>query len=340
MRHKQNWLVLALVATAACGKPAQETPAARPEAPAVRVRSAEVTSAGGGEREVAASVVARERATLVSRVPGTVVELPLREGERFARGALLVRLDDAALRSALDAAEAGARAAEADRARLEGLLKRGAATPREAEEGSSRAAAARAGRDAARQALGYAVVSAPFGGVVAARRVDVGDGVNPGAPLLEIEGAGGYELKAEVDASLAPALRVGATLPVRVDGQARMLDARVRSVSPAGDPATHRFAVRADLPAVAGLQSGQFARLVLAAEAGEPRLTLPDAALVRRGGLTGVYVLAEGRARLRWIAPGESANGRTEARAGLAAGERVALEPAGLSDGVRVEEQR
>ena len=58
-----------------------------------------------------------------------------------------------------------------------------------------------------------------------------------------------------------------------------------------------------------------------------------------RGGLQGVYVVAEGKARLRWVAVGATTAGRTEIRAGVEAGERVALEPSGLGDGVRVSEE-
>jgi hypothetical protein len=51
-----------------------------------------------------------------------------------------------------------------------------------------------------------------------------------------------------------------------------------------------------------------------------------------------VFVVSEGRARLRWVAVGGSEGDRTEVRAGIEAGERVALDPSGLSDGVAVAE--
>jgi hypothetical protein len=65
-------------------------------------------------------------------------------------------------------------------------------------------------------------------------------------------------------------------------------------------------------------------------------ITIPASALVRRGGLAGVYVVREGRARLRWIAPGEAGDGAIEVRAGLERGERVVRDPAGLTDGLAV----
>jgi len=49
--------------------------------------------------------------------------------------------------------------------------------------------------------------------------------------------------------------------------------------------------------------------------------------------------VAEKRARLRWIAVGAPEGDKTEVRAGLEAGERVALEPQPLTDGVPVQEK-
>ena len=91
-----------------------------------------------------AAVQARQRAALSARMPASVIELPYREGERVAAGAVVVRLDDAALRAAVAAAEAGLSAAEADLARTEALLEKGAATPRELEQMTAAASGARA----------------------------------------------------------------------------------------------------------------------------------------------------------------------------------------------------
>jgi multidrug efflux pump subunit AcrA (membrane-fusion protein) len=102
---------------------------------------------------VPATVQARQRAALAARIPASVVELPLREGDRVSAGMVVARLHDAALRSALAAAEAAAEAADVDLVRAEALLKKGAATPREAEDSRSRAAAAAASVAAAQDGL-------------------------------------------------------------------------------------------------------------------------------------------------------------------------------------------
>ncbi|HSQ58892.1 MAG TPA: efflux RND transporter periplasmic adaptor subunit, partial [Acidobacteriota bacterium] len=68
--------------------------------------------------------------------------------------------------------------------------------------------------------------------------------------------------------------------------------------------------------------------------------TVPAAALVRRGSLAGVYVVREGRARLRWLRLGGTAGPDVVVLAGLDPGDSVALAPAELTDGRRVEAAR
>lgn len=170
--------------------------------------------------------------------------------------------------------------------------------------------------------------------------MNVGDVVNPGTTLIEIEGEEGLEIRATVDSGLVTELRPGIGLKAVVDGRSEPLAATVRSVAPSGDPATHRFEVRADLPSTAGLKAGLFARLVVPAPGAEPRILIPSGAVFERGGLTGVFVVETGAARLRWVAAGASSDGQTEIRAGLGSGERVVLDPAGLTDGTPVAEGR
>jgi hypothetical protein len=175
---------------------------------------------------------------------------------------------------------------------------------------------------------------------VAARRVSLGDVVSPGVPLVEIEGERGFELWAAVESAVATTLRPGARLKALVDGQPGPLIATITAVGPSGDPTTHRFELKADLPAAAGLRAGLFARLLVPSSAAESRLVVPATALFERGGLTGLYVVEAGHVRLRWVAAGARDGDAVEIRAGVNAGERVVLDPAGLADGVAVDEAR
>jgi RND family efflux transporter MFP subunit len=335
-------LVIGLVlGLAACGSHGAPQAVGLAAAPARHVQTAEVVRSGGaGTVAVPGTVQARQRAALSARTPASVVELPYQEGQWVPAGAVVVRLDDAALRAAAAAAEAGAKAAEADLGRTRALVEQGAAAPRELDQMTATASGARAQLTAARDNLSYSTLRAPFAGRVAARRANLGDIVSPGMPLIEIEGEGGLELRATVESDLAATLRPGAKVRALVDGQAGPLTATVTALAPSGDPTTHRFEVKADLPAAPGLLAGLFARLLVPGVAADPRLTVPATALFKRGGLLGLFVVSEGRARLRWVAAGTDDGDTVEVRAGVEAGERVVLEPAGLADRAPVNEQR
>jgi membrane fusion protein (multidrug efflux system) len=339
MRVLGGATILSVLAVAATGCARHEKPGAAEPArgPARDVSTAEVVRTGGvGEVAVPAAVQARRRATLSARMPASVTELPYREGQAVPQGAVVVRLDDTALRAAAAAAEAAVRAAESDLARTRALLEKGAATPRELEQMTAAASGARAQLTGARDNLAYAVLRAPFPGRVAARRVNLGDVANPGMPLIEIEGEGGLELKATVESSLVTTLRPGARLKAVVDGQSAPLSATVTAISPSGDPTTHRFELKADLPPARGLRAGLFARLLIPGGAGEGRLSIPADALFERGGLVGVFVVEQGRASLRWVAAGARDGDMVEVRAGLEPGEKVVRQPSGLADGAPV----
>lgn len=336
-----TFLTILGLGLAACGGHEKPSTTEAAAGPAKSVKTAEVVRTGGaGEIAVPATVRARQRAALSARMPASVTELPYQEGQRVEAGAVVVRLDDAALRAAVAATEAVLSAAEADLVRTTALLEKGAATPRELEQMTAAASRARAALTGAKDNLSHAALRAPFAGRVASRPVNLGDVVNPGMPLIEIEGEGGLELRATVESEIAATLRPGSKLRALVDGQAAPLAASVTAVAPSGDPTTHRFELKAELEAASGLRAGLFARLLVPGVVADPRIQVPAAALFERGGLTGLFVVSDGRARLRWVASGARDGDSVEIRAGVEPGERVVLEPAGLTDGAPVVEQR
>jgi hypothetical protein len=108
------------------------------------------------------------------------------------------------------------------------------------------------------------------------------------------------------------------------------------------DPTTRTRTARY-APVEAGrLEPGAFARVRLepadsaGATAGPAPVAVPLASIVRRGALTGVYVVEDGRAWLRWVRLGLPQGERVEVLSGLAAGETVVAAPGGLFDGARV----
>ena len=62
------------------------------------------------------------------------------------------------------------------------------------------------------------------------------------------------------------------------------------------------------------------------------QILIPASAVVERSEVTGVYVIdAKGQLSLRYVRPGHAVGDKLEILAGLAAGERVALDPIAAS---------
>jgi RND family efflux transporter MFP subunit len=264
-----------------------------------------------------------------------VREVHVQEGQRVAAGQRLVDLGDADLRGHLAAAEAGLAGASAHERRIRTLAAQRAATPSEVEGAAAQRAQAEAAVSAARANLEYTEIRAPYAGTVQARRVEPGDLVGPGQPLVTIEGSA-LELVASLSEEEARGIAIGQRVRFRA-GQAEG-SAEITALSPGGDPLSHRRGLRASVaPAVAGLRSGTFARLEVPGGDGPAAVWLPRTAFVERGDLTGVFVAAAGRAELRWVSVGEPIGDRVPVRAGLRGGEQVIDAPGALRDGEAIE---
>jgi RND family efflux transporter MFP subunit len=332
-------LVLAAAALSGCGGGA---PPAPPPVTPVDLETLVLASEVAPRERIWDGVVeAVDQATLSAQTAGRVVELPFDVDDYVPAGAVVVRFTDveqqAAQRQAraqLAAAEAAAREAEADFARVEGIYARKLVAKAQLDAATARRDGARAALESARAAVrssseqvDYTVIRAPYSGIVVRRHVQVGESVRPGQPLVSGVSLGRLRVQVEVPQSDVEAIRAGRRAALVLDDGARRIEAREVVVFPYADPATHTFKVRVELPeAETGLNPGMTVKVAFAF--GElQRLLLPEQALVRRGEITGAYVVDDHGVVLRQVRLGHRFGDRYEVLAGLVAGDRVALDP-------------
>jgi membrane fusion protein, multidrug efflux system len=328
--------LLVLGSAAGCRREAAIQTATPEEA--VPVRTVRVGGGGGEWIEVPGTVEAMRAADLASRFSAVIEEVKVEEGAFVHAGDLLVRLDGRDLQARAAGAEAALHAARAQRDRLRALLDKGAATRQELDAAEAADAVAAAERDAARSQIEYVDLRAPFDGVITDKRVRAGDLAIPGETLLALQGVGRLRVSASLSKAQADPLEAGEGIEAVLEDGASVTT-HVSVLGPAGDPGSRRFLVKCDLPKGARASVGSFVRLRLPRGEEQPQAFVPVAAIFERGALTGVYVVEEGRARLRWISPGEKVGESILARAGLIPGDEVIVHPPALRDGapVRVE---
>ncbi len=318
-------LAAALVAAACGGEPGR---VARPEAPAAVV-VAPVGEAAGA-LAFPAQVVPAEEVDLATRASGLVRRVTVDVGSRVRPGQLLVDLEAGDVGAGVASAEAATRQARRAYDRIVALEADGAATAQERDDAEARLAIAQAGLRQARTQLGYVHLAAPFAGVVTERRVDPGDLVLPGQPALRIVSTSGVEIRADLPAERADLVGPGAEVTVVVPETGERAAARVTRVVPALEGQSRRFRVEAaftEAGAAAAFLPGTYVRLEVAAPEA-PTPSVPSDAVVRRGQLTGVYVLDRDTLRLRWVRLGEPRGEEIEVLAGLGPDARVVRRPA------------
>lgn len=314
---------------------------------AAEIPVAQVTQTAATGLYVADATVQAVRQSIVSaQVAGRVLQLSVRAGDAVKAGQVIIRIDDRELASAEASSQAATYEAQANLARAELDFKRTQELARrnfvstaaldQAENlvkaTRARVDSLRANSNAATAMRSHAVVTAPYDGFVAATQVDIGDMAMPGKPLITLFQPGNLRAVAYVPEAQMEGLRAGLSkTPPEVELGGQIVVGTQTTILPASDPGTRTTEIRIDLPANVEAMPGQFARARFAMTKAEPvqRLSIPEAAVLKRGELTAVYVkAADGRFQQRQIRLGEALpNRRVEVLAGLKAGENVALEP-------------
>ena len=171
--------------------------------------------------------------------------------------------------------------------------------------------------------LAYTTITAPFAGVIIAKRVNAGDLATPGTVLLELEDNHRLQVRTALPESLIARVRMGDRLTVHVPAAGVEVAAAVAEIGPASDPSSRSAAITLDLPAGADLRSGQFARVLVPAESAIA-LLVPESAVLPSGQMDRVFVIEGDTARLRLVRTGQRRDGLVEILAGLDPGETVA----------------
>ena len=332
--------MVALLMSVGCGSKEEPATAVVSAAPETTIQGAvvEIKTVQVPIRvEVTGQVRPIFQATLSSRIQGTIDQLLVREGTQVVKGQTLIQLDSRDVQADLARASAEVENTKAQFNRMKLLYGEEAVSKQEVENATRAFKVAEANRKTALTQLSYTVVKAPFDGVITEKKVEVGEMASPGQPLLKMEDPLQLRLEATVAEGDLKSVSGGDTIPVVIDalgGQA--LTGVVSQILPAGDPQTHTFMVKVDLPQTSELKTGMFGRFQLD-KGTHQTILVPDSAIVERGELTSVFVVGSDQiSRLRWIKVGRRFDTQTEILSGVNVGERALLDGARGIDGAAV----
>lgn len=321
-----------------------------PLAPALsaELASAPVQASGvAGTSSFDGVVEAVRQTAIAAQVQGAVVALNVKAGDTVKAGQVLLRIDARAAAQASAASQAQVQAARTalDVATREyqrqkqlfekQYISQAALDRAEAQflATSAELNAQIAQASATQIQSGFYIVKAPYSGVVAEVPIELGDMAMPGSPLLTMYDPAALRVTASVPqtalARLASDRAARIELPA-LPAERQWLTRPQVQVLPMLDAGTHSAQVRVLLPdGIKDAAPGMFARVWLQTrDAAAGRLYVPATAVVKRAEMTGLYVIGQGaKPQLRQVRLGRAQEGLVEVLSGVAAGERVALDP-------------
>ncbi|MGO9994477.1 MAG: efflux RND transporter periplasmic adaptor subunit [Steroidobacteraceae bacterium] len=296
------------------------------------------------ERTVDGTIEAVNQATVSAQTAGRITEILYDVNDVVPAGAVIIRLKGNEQRAGLEAAQAALTEAKARNEeavttyqRIADLFQRHVVSKAQLDQATANrdAAAARltaadAGLATAREGVGYTEIRAPYGGVVTKRLVEVGESVSPGTPLMTGLSLRDLRVNTNIPQSIVMQVRRLKQAAVYVGNQ--RIEATKITIFPEEATPSSTFRARLELPPGAlDLAPGMYVKVGLVVGEAD-RLLIPLSAVVERSEVTGVYVLdAHGLVSLRYVRPGQHVGDKLEILAGLAPGERIALDPIAAS---------
>lgn len=302
--------------------------------------------------ETTGSVKAQESVQITSRIPAYIRSLPVPEGTAVKKGTVLAQLDptdvDAAItqaQAAVAAARADLQDAQTDYRKFSDLYKQESVSDNELrktrlrlESAQAKEAAAQAQLASARAQRSYSTITAPMDGWISQKIKHAGDMVLPGFPILLFDSAAAPRFETALPEDIAPRIRPGSAVTVRIDGEENQRTGHVELVVPSADPITRTHLTKIVFAGdTTPLVPGRFGRAFFSL-GGKGIPAVDSRAVVRRGGLDGVFVIDGDRARFQWLRLGAKANGYTEVLSGLTGKEKIVLNPTlALTDNERID---
>jgi RND family efflux transporter MFP subunit len=333
--------IIVLLLLAGCGsreEPVVTTVSAEPQT-SLHAAVVAITSVPVPLRvEVTGQVATVYQATLSSRIQGTIDQLHVREGAQVSKGQTLIELDKRDAKAELARTSAELENAKAQLGRMNMLYSQDAVSKQEMENATRAYKVAEANRKAVVAQLSYTLVKAPFDGVITEKYVEAGELASPGQPLLKMEDPRKLRLEAMVAEGDLKSVARGGSIPVVIDAlNGKALAGVVSQILPAGDPQTHTFMVKVDLPVTPGLKTGMFGRVLLDKGISQT-MVAPASSVVARGEMTSVFVVGPDQvSRLRWVKAGRQFESQIEILSGVNVGEQVLLDGARGVDGAVVQ---
>lgn len=243
--------------------------------------------------EAVGTLEAGDAIIVVAEIDAVVNSLPFREGEAIAAGALIAQLDDIQLRAEVARAEALRDQTRVTFERVQEVVDQGAGAPQDLDDAAAGLKVAEANLEVARARLAKTRITAPWGGVVGARRVSPGAFLRAGQPITELARLNQMKVSFSAPERYLGVLSRGAPVSVTTPAfPGESLQGQIDVVEPVLDADLRSARILARIPNPGGkLRPGMSANIVAVLRERPQALTIPSEAVVVEGGQAFVFAV-------------------------------------------------
>ncbi len=319
-------LLLALAATYGFAEEEKKADPAQAEAQGLPVETVQTTTAPiRNELTATGTLYANESVVITAEIPGKVTQLFFDDVEPVTAGQVLLQLDQSVLSAERDRAQANLNLSETNIQRAERLLQEEAISERERDEAYARWRLDEASLQLAEAQLAKTVIRAPFSGMLGLRKVSVGEYLQPGEEIVNLDDIDPIKVDFRVPEVFSHHLQTGQKIQMSVDAvPVETFTGEVVAIDPQIDINGRSVLLRAKVLQQEGpLRPGMFARVTLVLEERPDALVIPEEALIPQGDQQTVFKVVDGKVVAAEVTIGLRTRGQVEILEGLEAGETI-----------------
>lgn len=265
-----------------------------------------------------------------SSVSGLVKEITFQSGQQTRKGQLLLRLDSEVEQSDLRSAIADADLARISANRQRTLLKSETVSQSALDKAEAELKVKEAKVAGIRATIEKKAVFAPFDGVLGVRKVDLGQYVQPGQAIVNLQDLTVMLVNFTVSQKDLAALQIGAVINMTTDAwPGRVFEGSIAAVEPRVDDKTGMIGVQGRFPNPDGtLRPGMFAKIDVLRAAIAQVVTVPVSAVAYNLHGDSVFLLKDGaegtkEALRSFVQLGDRREGKVAVLKGVNAGDMV-----------------
>lgn len=276
---------------------------------------------------------------IASEVPGRIRTVSFKEGDFKGQGSTLVTLDNELKSIAVETAENNYNKAKQDLERYQQLVREDAATQSQLEQYLFAFNNAQLALNTAYRNVKDTRISAPMGGIINIKSVEVGSYVAPGTVIANMVDISKLKVRVNVPETEVFRLKVGDNVIVTMDIYPdEQFDGKISVIAPKGDEAhTYPVEIVISNSKRTPLKAGMFAKIDFSTIKGRTGIAIPREAIVGSIKDAHVYVIVNNKAQFRKIETGLESDKDVEVTSGLNIGEQLVVTGGNnLKDGLEV----